>query len=234
MEELKQLFIDKKVSEAVEHLKIHHRTLLKTSSAQKQLTDWLSAFQYDSSLGLFEKTLELMLTDGDPSLMEQNLQKILEKEPYHLPVNLHAIKLLIEQKQIKRAREKIAWAQASMPYLESYRVYGAWLDLSEGLPAPKISCNHPTLSEPMVDFCFYVKVLEELQQKNLQRGSLLLSKLLLKTSGPEKHLALWKKWQKAEDKQKYLSSCAAMSGKQKKVYLLVPDFCKIDDKDARE
>ncbi len=234
MDELKQIFIEKKVSEAVGHLKIHHKTLLKSPAHQKQLADWLSAFQYDSSLGLFEKTLELMMGGGDLSAMDQNLQIILEKEPYNLPVSLHHLKLLIEQQQIKKAREKIAWAQEQMPYLEGYRLYSAWMDLSEGLPVQKISCLHPTLNEPLKDFCFYVKVLEELQQKNLQRASLPLAKLLLKTSLPNKHLALWKKWKKAEDKQKYLSSCAAMSGKQKKMYLFVPDFCKTDDKDARE
>lgn len=234
LDDIKQLIVQKKVSEAVEQLKSSHRGTLKSPAHQKQVAEWLSAFQYDSTLGLFEKTLELMMNDGDPSVIEKNLQNVLEKEPYNVLVLLHSVKFMVQQQQNQRAREKIVWAQGEMPYMEIYRVMGAWLDVNDKLQVGKNSCDHPTLNSAMKDFCFYVKVLEDLQEKNLLKTDRRLSLSLSKTNLPNKYLALWKKWQKDDDLQKYLSSCAAMSGKQKKIYLFVPDFCKVDEKDTRE
>ncbi len=233
---IKTLFLEKKVSEAIPLLKEAYRERSLSASQQHQIGEWLSAFQFDSTLGIFEKTREEVLTDADVQRAEKSFLQALEKEPFNSVLLSHYIGFLLTQDKKEQAKEKILWANAEMPYMEIYKVFTAWLDLKEGrtLSLNTYSCLAATLGSAEKEFCFYVKLLEKTRLSKSAKPTGEILALSQKTTLPNKHLILWKKWQNPDDKQKYLSSCQAMSGKQKKAYLFVPELCVYKEKEPLE
>ena len=101
-------------------------------------------------------------------------------------------------------------------------------------PTEKPSCVSATLLPVEKDICFYVALMEMVAQSKAKKTTPDVVKAFQRTTVPNRHLVIWEKWQKADEKQKYLSSCRPLSDKQKKAFLMVPEFCKIDEKDANE
>lgn len=235
METLKQLFLEKRVDEAADTLKHHHAKLLRSLENQKRVAQWLSAFQFESSLGLFEKTLELISNKGDRGEIEKNFLQILEREPHNTSALNQYIGFLLSSEKYKQAQEKIQWARTELPYLQTYNVFSAWLELREGTGAvSKILCESATLLGPEKEFCIYVKSLEKIQTSKAAKVTPEIRALVKKTTIPNANYYLWKKWKNPEDKQKYLSSCQSLSGKQRRAYLFVPELCKYDENSIDE
>lgn len=233
MEVVKKLFLEKKISEAIPVLKEAHQSGNLSIPQQKQISQWLTTFQYDSTLGLFEKTREEVLAADEVYEPEKGFLLILEKEPYNSQVLVYYIGFLLSQNKTQEAKDKILWAKTEMPYLEIYNLFAAWVDLQDK-KAHSYSCKATTLSSPEQDFCHYVKLLEKTQLSRAAKPTQEILSLAAKTKIPNKHLVLWKKWKNPLEKQKYLSSCQGMSGKQKKAYLFVPEFCVDKEKETLE
>ncbi|MBY0384051.1 hypothetical protein K2X05_02740 [bacterium] len=235
IETIKQLVLEKKVEEAVEILKQNHTKLLRSSENQKQVVQWLSAFQFESSLGLFEKTLEMINNKGEPAEIEKNFLQILEKEPHNMSALNQYIGFLLSAEKYKMAQDKIQWARTELPYLQMYNVFAVWLDLhNETNTQVKLVCDSPTLMGPEKEFCVYVKSIEKIQASKSSKVTAEIRALLKKTTIPNQNYYLWKKWKNPEDKQKYLSSCQSLSGKQRRAYLFVPELCKYDENSISE
>lgn len=234
LDTVKNQFLEKNVGEAVFLLKNEHHKILNSPQSQMQVAQWLSTFQYDSTLSLFEKNLDLlMVPSGDQNEIEKNFLAALEREPYNTKLLTHAIAFWLNQKNFTKAREKIQWAKKELPFMEVYKVYGNWLGLREPNQEPnsKISCQTATLLPGEKDFCHYVVLLELAAASKSKKPSPEVMKAFQKTSLLNRHLVIWEKWRRAEEKQKYLSSCRPLSDKQKKAFLMVPEFCKIEEKD---
>lgn len=231
LDTVKTQFLEKNVGEAVFLLKNDHHKILNNSQSQMQVAQWLSTFQYDSTLSLFEKNLDLlMVPTGDQNEIEKNFLLALEREPYNTKLLTHTIAFWLNQKNFTKAREKIQWAKKELPFMEIYKVYGSWLELREPLGASaKMSCQAATLLAVEKDFCHYVLLLEIAAVSKSKKPSPEVMKAFHKTSILNRHFAIWEKWRRVEEKQKYLSSCRPLSDKQKKAFLMVPEFCKIDD-----
>jgi tetratricopeptide (TPR) repeat protein len=232
MDTIKNQFLEKNVAEAVFLLKSDHQQLLKSASHQQQVAQWLSTFQYDSTLSLYEKSMDLLAAqEGDKQEAEKNVLLALEREPHNTKLLTHIIAYWLGQKNISKAREKIKWAQKELPFMEIYKVYGAWLDLHEAvITQKKLVCSSATLLPAEKDFCQYVYLLELVSTSKGKRASAEVMKAFQKTTILNKHAVIWKKWQNAEEKQKYSSSCRTLSDKQKKAFLIVPEFCNQDEK----
>lgn len=230
MDIIKQRFLDKRVDEAVIILKQSHSKQLHSTQNQKQVAQWLSAFQFESSLGLFEKNLELISNKGDVSEIEKNFLQILEKEPHNTNALNQYIGFLLSNDKNKLAQEKIQWALEELPYMQIYNVFAAWLNLQGVvMTAPPPICESATLSLPEKEFCFYVKNIEKIQASKAPKVTPEIRAHLKKSTIPNQSYYLWKKWKNSEDKQKYLSSCQSLSGKQRRAYLFVPELCKYDE-----
>ncbi len=233
LDTVKNQFLEKNVGEAVFLLKNDHHKILKNSQSQAQVAQWLSTFQYDSTLSLFEKNLDLlMVSAGDQSEIEKNFLLALEREPYNTKLLTHTIAFWLNQKNFSKAREKIEWAKKELPFMEIYKTYGNWLGLQDPKQEPnaKVSCQAATLLPGEKDFCLYVVLLELAAASKSKKPSPEVMKAFHKTSILNRHFVLWEKWRRAEEKQKFLSSCRPLSDKQKKAFLMVPEFCKIDDR----
>ncbi len=236
LDTVKAQFLEKNVGEAVFLLKNEHQKILKTPQSQQQVAQWLATFQYDSTLSLFEKNLDLlMVAGGDQQEIEDNFRVALEREPYNTKLLSHAMAFWLSKGDFDKAREKILWAQRELPFMELYKIYGAWLALREGQPsAIKLSCLSATLLPQEKDYCQLVVLQELVLASKAKKPGPEVVKAFHKTKVQNRHLVLWEKWRKPEDKQKYLSSCRPLSDKQKKAFLIVPEFCKIDEKDTHD
>lgn len=227
LQTVRQMVLDKHLDEAAMFLKDHSPELLKSPENQRHVSTWFRAFQLDSTLGAFEKALEMNIPDksvGDV-LDErlQVLQKAYEKEPYNMRVISFLIPTLWALKKEAQIKEVLDKASKAMPFFPQYRVYQSWLN-----PAEKgygDSCDSALMEAAEREFCYYVKVQQRLQNPNITPKDRILKNYLQKTSIPNKHFLLWEKWKNSDEKQKYLSSCQAMSGKSRKTYFLVPDLC---------
>ncbi len=235
LETVKNQFLEKNVGEAVFFLK-NNPKILKTSQSQQQVAQWLANFQYDSTLSLFEKTLDLIATPGDdPDEIEKNFLSALEREPYNTKLLSHTIAFWLDRKDYVKAREKIEWAQQELPFMEIYKVYAVWLGLREKqIPSAKVMCKSGTLLGAERDYCFYVSLLEMVAESKAKKPTPEIMKAFHKTMVPNRRFVIWEKWQITDEKQKYLSSCRPLSGRQKKVFLMVPEFCRYDVKDAEK
>lgn len=233
LDTVKNQFLDKNVGEAVFLLKNDHHKILNNSQSQAKVAQWLSTFQYDSTLSLFEKNLDLlMVSGGDQNEIEKNFLLALEREPYNTKLLSHTIAFWLNQKNFTRAREKIQWAKKELPFMEIYKVYGNWLELHEQQGANiKVSCQAATLLPAEKDLCQYVVLRGLAAASKSKKPSPEVMKAFHKTTILNRHLVIWEKWRRAEEKQKYLSSCRPLSDKQKKAFLTVPEFCKVDEKD---
>lgn len=235
IETIKQFFLEKRVDEAVEILKLNHEKILRSSENQKQVTQWLSAFQLESSLGVFEKTMEMISNKGDVAEIEKNFLLILEKEPHNTSALSQYIGFLLSNDKQKIAQEKIKWARQELPYLQMYNIFAAWLNLHGGsMLSSKLLCESATLSSSEKEFCVYVKSIEKIQSSKAPKVTMEIRALTKKTTIPNQSYYLWKKWKNSEDKQKYLSSCQGLSGKQRRAYLFVPELCKYDENSLSE
>jgi hypothetical protein len=232
IETVKNQFLDKNVGEAVFLLKNDHHKILNNKQNQAQVAQWLATFQYDSTLSLFEKNLDLLMVPaGDQKEIEKNFLVALEREPYNTKLLSHTIAFWLNQKEYSKAREKIQWARKELPYMEIYKVYGIWLDLKEQKELnTKLSCLAASLLPAEKDFCQYVALLELVAASKSKKPSPEVMKAFHKTTILNRHFGIWEKWRRVEEKQKYLSSCRPLSDKQKKAFLTVPEFCKIDEK----
>lgn len=234
LDTVKTQFLEKNVGEAVFLLKNDHHKILNSSQSQAQVAQWLSTFQFDSTLSLYEKNLDLLTVPlGDQNEIEKNFLTALEREPYNTKLLTHAIAFWLTQKNFAKAREKIAWAKKELPFMEIYKVYGNWLELRDPQPQPisKVSCQAANLLPVEKDFCQYVVLLELAAASKSKKPSPEVMKAFHKTTILNRHFVIWEKWRRAEEKQKFLSSCRPLSDKQKKAFLIVPEFCKIDEID---
>ena len=230
MQTIKQLFLERRVDEAVAILKKQHTQYLRTSAHKKQVVQWLAAFQLESSLGLFEKNLELINNKGDAGDIEKNFLQILEKEPHNTTALSQYIGFLLSTENYKQAQEKIQWARQEFPYLQIYDVFAAWQDLQGGLKIAQTAwCDSAALVGPEKEFCHYVKLVDKIQTSKSTKVTAEILEIKKKTTIPNQYYYIWKKWKNPEDKQKYLSSCQSLSGKQKRSYLFVPELCKYDE-----
>jgi hypothetical protein len=234
LDTVKNHFLEKNVGEAVFLLKNDRHKILQNPQSQLQVAQWLSTFQYDSTLSFFEKNLELLTVPTvDQNEIEKNFLLALEREPYNTKLLSHSIVFWLNQTNFTKAREKIQWAKKELPFMEIYRVYGNWLGLrdSQQDANSKLSCQSATLLPGEKDFCQYVVFLELVAASKAKKPSAEIMKAFQKTSILNRHFVMWEKWRRSEEKQKYVSSCRALSDKQKKAFLMVPEFCKIDVKD---
>jgi hypothetical protein len=235
-ENVKQSFRDANVTGAVDLLKKNQSLLLKTPAVQAQVTEWFTTFQFDATLSLFEKLQEqAILPEGNKDL-ESGFKEILEKEPYNTLVVTGFIKILIAKGKLGEAKDKVVWARKEIPFLPVYGLLQSWFDIKEKdqLKA-QFACESALLRSVERDFCYYLKVLGRLKETRLgKRDQEQIRALARKTMIPDVHYHLWLKWQKPEDKQKYLSSCQSLSGKQKKDYFFVPEMCLYEEKEKSE
>lgn len=229
---VRQMVIEKHLDEAAKVLREHSQELLKTPENQRHVSAWFRTFQLDSTLGAFEKAMEMNVPDKnvtDKSANEvleerlQTLQKAYEREPYNLRVISFLVPTLWALKKEGQVKEILDKAQKDMPFFPQYRVYQSWLKPADTTYGE--SCDSALMDGAEREFCYYVKVQQRLQNPNLSPRDRILKNYLQKTSIPNKHFLLWEKWKNSEEKQKYLSSCQAMSGKSRKTYYLVPDLC---------
>ena len=237
MQMVKSQFLEKNVGEAVFLLKSEHGRILKDSSAQKQIAQWLSAFQFDSTLGNFEKNRELLVSQGsDIQEIEKNFQLALEREPYNTKLLTHAISFWLTQKQFSKAQEKIKWAQQELPFMEIYRVYALELALMEQKPSElNLNCASGTLLSVEKEYCELVVLRKLTKEVKTKKAPSDVMKAFQKTTIPDRHFVMWEKWKNLDEKQKYLSSCRPLSDKQKKAFLMVPNFCKhVAESDAAD
>lgn len=228
MQMVKSQFLEKNVGEAVFLLKNDHNKILKNPSAQKQIAQWLAAFQFDSTLGLFEKNRELLVSAGSETQeIEKNFQLAMEREPYNTKLLTHSIAFWLTQKQFSKAQEKIKWAQQELPYMEIYRVYALELALMEQKPSElELNCASGTLLSEEKEYCELVVLRNLTKESKAKKAPADVLKAFQKTTIPDRHFVIWEKWKNLDEKQKYLSSCRPLSDKQKKAFLMVPNFCK--------
>jgi hypothetical protein len=202
LDTVKNQFLDKNVGEAVFLLKNDHHKILHNSQSQVQVAQWLSTFQYDSTLSLFEKNLDLLMVPaGDQNEIEKNFLLALEREPYNTKLLTHTIAFWLNQKNFTKAREKIQWAKKELPFMEIYKVYGNWLELREPQGGgTKISCQAATLLPAEKEFCQYVVLLEVVAASKSKKPSPEVMKAFHKTNILNRHLAIWEKWAKSRGK----------------------------------
>jgi hypothetical protein len=236
IEDVKQAFREARVADAVTLLKKNQSILFKSYTQQKQITEWFTTFQFDSSLSLFEKLQEQAILQDTSVDIESGFKEILEKEPFNTLVLTGYIKFLIEKGKMNLAKEKIIWAQKEIPFLPIYSLLNAWILLKESNSfEDKFSCDTGLLRAAETDFCCYLKVLSRLKNDQNKKGEQEeIRNLAKRTAIPNVYYHLWQKWQKPADKQKYLSSCQSLSGKQKKEYFFVPEMCLIEEKERSE
>ncbi len=232
LQSVRQMVLEKHLDEAATLLKEHSRELLNSTENQHQVSSWFRTFQFDSTLGSFEKALEMSATEK--SAPEKNtsealeerlqiLQKAYEKEPYNLQVISFLIPTLWALKKESQLKEVLDKALKDMPFFPQYKVYQGWL--KPEMTGLGENCESALMEAAEREFCYYVKAQQRLTNPNISPKDRILKNYLQKTSIPNKHFLLWEKWKNSDEKQKYLSSCQAMSGKSRKTYYLVPDLC---------
>lgn len=230
MQQVKELILQKKTSEAITLFKECPQDVFSSPQNQKQMAQWLRIFNFDTTIGLYEKTIEMMASGMESSEIEKNFKIALEKEPFNTPLATADLGYLIGKEKLKIAREKVLALNKELPWMEVYRVFLAWLERKEGtVEKIQLHCESPTLTDEEKDFCELEVLAQKIKDSKGKQLSGELLQLFNRIKLPNKYQLVEAKWHKTEDHQKYLSSCQKMSGKQKKAYLFVPEFCVTEE-----
>jgi hypothetical protein len=230
MAQIKTLFAEKKVDDAIKILRQQYKSLLRTDSDRRELSRWLSLFLFDDTMATHEKAMGLEETKAEEA--EAEYKKALDAEPYNKAVISHYLSFLIGTERFRPAQSFVESKLVEQPYMALYKLYGAHAQALLGQKTSAPPCDSRDFDEVELKYCYLVQLIVKVSALDpkapLEQGP--LKTLAKRAKLPDAQYWLWKANGDQGELKKYVSLCQSLSVKDKKNYKIVPGVCnKLED-----